>query len=136
MKKLLILFSLILLPLALLAQTEIPVPGDVMDVLTNIGIWVGTLTGVTGLTIFLTALVLKLFKVTGSGLKQLISWGLGFLLIVALNLLHIGFAKELLWYGVLAYGIAVSLAANRLFDIGLLQSILEMFKLTKPAYHP
>lgn len=133
MKKLFILFALMLLPLALLAQTEIPVPSDVMDVLTNFTVWISSFLGVTGLTIFLTALVLKLFKVTGPGLKQLISWGMGALLVILLAVFHIGFAKDLLWYGVLAYAVAVSLAANRFFDIGLLQAILAMFKLTKPV---
>lgn len=133
MKKLMFLFFVLLIPVALLAQTEIPVPGDVMDVLTNFTVWVSSFLGVTGLTIFLTALVIKIFKVTGSGLKQLISWGLGAVVVIALALLHIGFAKELLWYGVLAYAVAVSLAANRLFDIGLLSNILGMFNLNKPV---
>ena len=131
MKKLMFVFALVLLPFALMAQTEIPLPGDVMDVLTNFTVWVSSFLGITGITIFLTATVIKLFSVTGSGLKQLISWGTGAVLVILLSVLHIGFAKDLLWYGVLAYAVAVSLAANRLFDIGLLQSILSMFKLTK-----
>lgn len=132
MKKLmLVLFIVLVLPMAIFAQTEIPIPGTVMDVLTNFTVWVSSFLSVTGLTIFLTATVLKIFNVTGSGLKQLISWGLGAVIVILLSVFHIGFAKDLLWYGIAAYAVAVSLAANRLFDIGLLQSILAMFKLTK-----
>ena len=133
MKKLILIMFLMLLPVVIFAQTEIPIPGDVMDVLTNFTVWVSSFLGVTGLTIFLTALILKIFNVTGSGLKQLISWGTGALLVILLAVLNIGFAKDLIWYGVLAYSVAVSLVANRLFDIKLLESILAMFNLTKPV---
>lgn len=122
---------LLMLPFALMAQTEIPVPGDVMDVLTNFTVWVSSFLSVTGLTIFITALLIKIFSVTGSGLKQIISWGLGAVIVILLSVFHVGFAKELSTIGIAAYSVAVSLAANRLFDIGLLASILAMFKLTK-----
>ena len=128
-----ILFFALVTPVALLAQTEFPVPTDIADVFVNFGVWVGTFTGIAGLTVFLTALVLKIFKVTGSGLRQLISWAMGAVLVVIMYVAHVGFAADLLWYGVIAYAIGVSLAANRLFDIGLLKSLLEAFKLTKPA---
>jgi hypothetical protein len=134
MKKLMvILLCMLIAPVALLAQTEFPVPTDITDVFINFGVWVGSFVGISGLTVFLTATVLAIFKVTGSGLKQLISWAMGAVLVILMNLLHIGFAADLLWYGVAAYAIAVSLAANRMFDIGLLKSILEAFKLTKPT---
>ena len=132
MKKLMMFLFLAFLPIALMAQTEIPVPGNVMDVLTNFTVWVSSFLTVTGLTIFLTSAVLKIFKVSGAGLRQVISWGLGAVIVIVMGLLHIGFAKELLWYGVVAYAIAVSLAANRLFDIELLKGVLALFKLTKP----
>lgn len=128
-----VLFLVLAIPVVIFAQTEIPIPGTVMDVLTNFTVWAGSFLSVVGLTIFVTATVLKIFNVTGSGLKQLISWGTGAVIVILLAVFHIGFAKDLLWYGIAAYGVAVSLAANRLFDIGLLQSILAMFKLTKPV---
>ena len=133
MKKLMLVLFATLFSVALFAQTEIPVPGSIGDALTNFTVWASSFLGVTGLTIFLTATILKLFNVTGSGLKQLISWGTGAVIVVLLSVFNIGFAKDLLWYGVAAYAVALSLAANRLFDIGMLQAILEMFNLTKPV---
>ncbi|MFA6282421.1 MAG: hypothetical protein WCY05_08000 [Candidatus Omnitrophota bacterium] len=134
MKKLMvILLCMLIAPVALLAQTDFPIPTDIADVFVNFGVWIGSFTGIAGLTVFLTATVLAIFKVTGSGLRQLISWAMGSLLVVLMNVLHIGFAADLIWYGVIAYAVAVSLAANRMFDIGLLKSLLEAFKLTKPT---
>lgn len=132
MKKMIMFLFLMIIPFSIFAQGVIPVPTDINDVMTNIIIWTASFLGVTGLTIFLTAIVLKLFAVTGSGLRQLISWGLGLVIVVALNLFGIGFAKDLIWYGVIAYGVAVSLAANKAFDAGLIESILKMFNLQKP----
>ena len=117
---------------ALLAQTEIPVPTDTMDVLTRLSFWVAAFPPLVGLTIFLTALLLKIFKVTGSGLKQFISWITGAVLVVVLNLVNMGIAKDLMWYGVAAYAVAVALGANRYFDVGLLEGILKSFNLYKP----
>ena len=128
-----ILLCMLIAPVALLAQTDFPIPTDIADVFVNFGVWIGSFTGIAGLTVFLTATVLAIFKVTGSGLRQLISWAMGSLLVVLMNVLHIGFAADLIWYGVIAYAVAVSLAANRMFDIGLLKSLLEAFKLTKPT---
>jgi hypothetical protein len=64
-------------------------------------------------------------------IKQIVSWGTGVILVVVLNLLDLGLAKDLTWYGLIAYAVAVSLGANRAFDVGLLDSILKMFKLYK-----
>lgn len=116
----------------LLAQTEIPVPTDTMDVLTRFSFWITAFAPLVGLTIFLTALLIKIFKVTGSGLKQIFSWATGVILVVVLNLVNMGIAKDLAWYGVAAYAVAVALGANRLFDVGLLESILKSFNLYKP----
>jgi hypothetical protein len=132
MKKMFVLFALMLLPLALMAQTEIPIPTDIGDVITRLTFWTVAFGPLIGLTIFLTATVNTIFKVTGAGLKQLISWGMGIVLVAVLNLINFGYPKDLIWYGVIAYGLATSLVANKGYDAGLIESILKLFKLTKP----
>ena len=130
MKKLMIVFSLLMLSIAIFAQ-EIEPPTSIVDVISNFGFWIGSYLPLVVLTVFLVALVIKLFKVTGSGLKQIISWGLGPVLVIVLNLLQLGIASDLSVYGVFAYAVAVSLGANRAFDVGLLASILASLDLGK-----
>lgn len=133
MKKFL-MFLIILMTstVVLMAQTDVPVPADLNEVFVKFQFWVSAFAPLVGLTVFFTQLLLKVFRVTTGGLKQVISWGTGVVLVVALNLLHLGIAKDLIWYGVIAYSIAVALGANRAFDVGLLESILKFFKLYKP----
>jgi hypothetical protein len=132
MKKFYVLmFFLLAVPIAMFAQTEIPVP-TLQDVFGNPLFWVSAFLPLCGLTIFITASLIKLFKVTGSGIKQIISWGVGPVLVVILNLLHLGVAGTLIWYGIIAYAIAVTLASNKMFDAKLLESILAMLNLVKP----
>lgn len=116
------------------ASTEIPVPETVGEVISNFEAWVGAFIPLVGLTIFLTGLLIRLFKVSGSGIKQFLSWGIGIVLTVVLNLIGIGAPEGLLWYSALIYGLFVSLAANHVFDIGLLNSILEALKLPHKKY--
>lgn len=131
MKKFFAFVVLILSCAALMAQTEIPIPTDPVDVYTKFEFWVGAFAPLVGLTVYLTQTIVALFKIVTGTWKQVLSWGLGAVLVVALNLLDIGLAKDLQWYGVVAYAIAVVLGANRAFDVGLLDSILKMFKLYK-----
>lgn len=134
MKKFISLFILFFMfTVSLLAQpTEIPVPTDTMDAIMRFSFWISAFAPLVGFTIFISALLIKIFKVTGGGLKQVISWATGVVLVVVLNLLNLGIANDLAWYGVAAYAIAVALGSNRLFDVGLLESILKSFNLYKP----
>lgn len=133
MKKMLLFLFLMLLPVAIFAQEPLPTPGGLVDVVSNFMFWVSALAPLAGLTVFLTQGIINIFKITGKGLRQIVSWGTGFVLVVILGFLAIGLTKDLYWYGVLAYGVAVSLAANRAFDVKLLEGLLLFFKLRKPA---
>lgn len=113
---------------------EIPTPETIWDGITNFEAWTGAFVPLVGLTVFLTGFLIGLFKITGPGLKQLLSWGVGILLVMILNLIGIGAPEGLLWYSALIYGFVVSLAANHVFDIGLLNSILEALKLPHKKY--
>lgn len=130
MKRVVMFFFLGMISLSLFAQ-DIPTPGNVGDVFTKFEFWISAFAPLVGLTIFVSQLVISLFKAMSGTVKQIISWGTGVVLVVVLNLLDLGLAKDLAWYGVVAYAIAVSLGANRAFDVGLLDSILKMFKLYK-----
>lgn len=63
---------------------------------------------------------------------QLISWLIGLAITMLGWLLHLGFLDGLLWWQALIYGVAASLAANGIFDTGLITSILRLFGL-KPG---
>ena len=138
MKKIWIMI-LMFVPLALVAQQDtvivitpdVPIPDGAGDIVSNFQFWIGAFSPLVGLTITVTAFILKIFNILSGGLKQVISWGVGAVLVVALSLLNLGIAKELAWYGVIAYAVAVALAANRAFDVKLLDSILQALGLNK-----
>lgn len=130
MKRLMFVLMMIFLSIPIFAQ-EVQPPTGIGDVLTRIDFWIGAYLPLVALTAFITQLVVSLFKVINGTWKQVISWGVGPIIVVTLNLLSVGVAKDLLWYGVIAYAVAVSLGANKAFDIGLLDSLLKMFKFYK-----
>lgn len=123
MKKLLVLLiSMLLLPIAAFCQ-------EIIESVTTIpGLdftqCFATLAAFCPLVIFITEWIKKYIKVSG-GLNQLFSW------LISIGLAFVGWGLQLgmfagiEWYVVIVYGIAAGLVCNGIFDIKLVQDILN-----------
>jgi hypothetical protein len=60
-------------------------------------------------------------------IKQIVSWVTGILITLLAWKLNLGFLAGLEWYVVLLYGLGASLAANGVFDTGLITGIIGLF---------
>lgn len=127
MKKLfLMFFMLLLIPLALIAQTEpTQPPTGWQDILINPGVWLGSFAGVSLLTAFVAAFLNGLLKVVKSFPKQLVAWLVAIVLVVGSDLLNFGYAKDYTILFALVNGLFAGLASNGWFDIPTLKSILN-----------
>lgn len=92
----------------------------------------GTLIAISGITIFATALLNKLFGITSSLWKQILSWGISIAIIGIANLLDIGFAADLTLVSTFLYGLANGLLSNGVFDLSFVRLLLSFFKITDP----
>jgi hypothetical protein len=128
-KVVMFLFLLIAIPVAMFAQVVEP-PTNWLDLVANMNTWLASLAGVAAVTVFLAAAVNTLFKITGFW-KQLVAWGISILLLVAGNLLNMGFMAQLTWLNTLIYGVAAGFIANGIFDIAFIKSILQALKIEK-----
>ena len=96
------------------------------------GFGFGSLVAISGITIFLTALLNKIFKIVAPLWKQIISWLVSVAIVGAANLLNIGFAADLTLVATLLYGLANGLLSNGVFDLSFIRLLLSFFKLTDP----
>ncbi len=131
MKKIKLLFTvaitiiiMVAFALPVMAQ-DVPVPDDVMDVITNINVYFGSLLGVSVLTAFIAALLTGILKVEKKFLKQLIAWVVAIILIVVSDLLNYGFAADFSILKAIIYGLGAGLAANGIFDIPVIKTVLD-----------
>jgi len=124
MKKLMMfLIMLIAFTIPAIAQ-EVEPPTNWLDLFANINVWLGSLAGVAAVTVFLAAALNTLLKTSGF-VKQLVAWIIAIVLLVAGNLVNLGFMAELNWLHTLAYGIAAGFVANGIFDIALVKLLLQ-----------
>lgn len=115
MKKLMFVLFLMLIPVVIFAQGGIP-PVDT---------WFASFALTIAATIGLAAGINALLKATGF-VKQLVSWLVGILLLVAGNLLNVGFMADLTWLHTFTYGIGTALVANGIFDIEVVKILLRL----------
>jgi hypothetical protein len=127
MKKLMFLVFLMLLSIPIIAQVVEP-PANWLDLFANINKWLGSLAGIAAVTVFLAAAVNTLLKTKGF-VKQLIAWILAIILLVAGNLVNMGFMAELSWLNTIIYGVAAGFIANGIFDVELVKLILQALKI-------
>ena len=117
MKKFMFLFVLMLLPIVLFAQgTELP----------PLNTWFATFIGLSTAVVALAALLNTWLKVNKGWVKQVVAWLVAIILMIAGNLLNLGFMAELTWGHTLIYGIASGLVANGIFDIEFVKALLRL----------
>ena len=90
-----------------------------------------TLGGLAAGSVIISAAFIKLFKATKSWVRQLISWLVPIALMVAGNLLNIGFMSEFTWLMTVAYGLGAGLASNGIYDIEKVQALLALIGLSE-----
>lgn len=69
----------------------------------------------------------KIFKSISPIVIQIISWVTGIAVTMFGWAFHLGFLNGLEWWQALLYGLGVSLAANGIFDTGLIEWIVGLF---------
>ena len=135
MKKWIFLIGFLFIPLIIFAQDP-EIPADVADLLANLGTFFGSVAGIAGVTIFLTALLVTVIKVEKNWIKMVLGWAVAFVLAVVSNLLNFGYLAEATWAVTLAWGVGFGLIANAIFDIPttktLVQFLLSLLSLKKP----
>lgn len=128
MKKLMMFFALMFaLILPVFGQVVEP-PTNWLAVFANINVWLGSLAGIAAVTVFLAAAANTLLKTTGF-MKQLVAWIIAAILLVAGNLLNMGFMAELNWLHTLVYGLAAGFLANGIFDLEFIKTVLKALKI-------
>ena len=121
---------LMLLPVALFAQDSTIVvvtpdpPTSPWDLVLHFNDYIASFAGFAVATTFLAALLNGFFKFTKTFYKQLVAWGVAFVVLAATNLLNIGYAANFDIIQTVINGLAIGLAANGIFDIPFLKTIL------------
>lgn len=122
---------MLLLPIAILAQEPIVnPPTNWLELFANINVWLGSLAGVSAVTVFLAAVLNTLFNTKGFW-KQVVAWIVAFILIIVGNLVNLGFMAELSWLNTIVYGFAAGLISNGFFDVELVKMILRALGIEK-----
>ena len=136
MKKWIVLFAMLLMPMLLLAQ-EPEIPEDIADLLANLRTFLGSLAGMAGTTIFLAALIIQVVKASKRWQKLTVGFVTAILLSSITNLANFGLFAESPWLDTLLYGAGLGFVAGSLSDIPtmkvLVELILSLIKLKKPA---
>jgi len=123
---LIVMMFFALIPMAF-GQSVEP-PEDWLQVFSSINVWLGSLAGVAAVTVFLAAAVNKLFKFEGFW-KQLTAWIVAIVLMIAGNLVNLGFMAEMNWLHTIVYGVAAGFISNGIFDLGFVRLVLQALKI-------
>ena len=127
------MMMLIAIPIAIMAQIE--PPADWGDVISNPTQWFVSFGALAVLTAFIAAFLNGLLKITKGFVKQLIAWAVGIILIIGSKLIGFGYAVELTFLAALMHGIGIGLAANGVFDVPIIKTLMSViegwFKSTK-----
>ena len=129
MKRLMMLFGLLVLMIAPIFAQEVEPPADWGDLLAQMPTWFGTLAGLGAITVFLGSVVTSLLKLEKPWVKQIASWIVAIILCAVGNLVNFGILADASWLQTLAYGLGAGLIANGIFDFTVVQLILQYLKL-------
>ncbi len=124
MKKSMMFFVMMFALLIPAFGQSVEAPTDWLAMFSSINVWLGSLAGIAAVTVFLAAELNKLLKLEGFW-KQLMAWIVAILLMVVGNLVNLGFMAELDWMHTIVYGIAAGFVSNGIFDITLVQLLLQ-----------
>lgn len=114
---------MLLMPIALIAQVEPPT--DIPDLIENFDILMGSLAGISAISLFITGILNGLLKTQISWVRQLISWVVPILLSTVFGFwLNIGFLADAPLYIALLYGLGAGLISNGLFDVSFVNSLI------------
>lgn len=128
MKKLMMFCALMfVLILPTFGQTVEP-PTNWLALFANINVWLGSLAGISAVTVFIAAFLNTLLKTKGF-VKQLVAWIIAILLLVVGNLVNMGFMAELNWLNTIIYGVAAGFVSNGIFDLEFVKSVLRALKI-------
>ena len=87
----------------------------------------GTFAALVAAIPFVVELIKKLIPNASSGAIQIVSWLTGVVVTMFGWFFHLGFLADLTWYIALLYGLGASLAANGVFDTGIITQIISFF---------
>jgi len=136
MKKLIFLIPMLLFGMVLFAQDP-EVPADIVDLLSNLETFLGTLAGLAGTTIFLAAVLIKLIKTDKRWLKLVVGFVTAIILSAITNVANFGLFAESTWLATLLYGAGLGFVAGSLVDIPtmkiLVELVLQLIQFKKPV---
>lgn len=132
MKKRIMIFliafvALIAMPVMLMAQVIDP-PANVIELLTNLNMYLGSMVGVAAASTFLGALINGLLKVTKKFIRQLVVWLIAIAALIITNLVNIGYAAEFTLWQSLLHGLGAGLVANGIFDVPIVKAIMDFIE--------
>lgn len=120
------LIAFLIAPLMLSAQDNIPEPTNLADVLTNLGLYLGSFPGIVVLITFITALLLKVLKkVEGKIGKSLVTLAVSLVAVTLCNLFNYGYVANMTWLVSILNGVGAVICSSLLFSVPIMKSILE-----------
>ena len=130
------LFALFFIPVLAVAQDVNP-PADVIELITQLNVYMGSLAGIAAMSAFLGSLILGLFKPPKGFVRMIIVWVIAIAIMMLSNFFNFGFAAEFTWLACILYGLGAGLAANGFSTVAVVHTILEfieaIFKKKEPA---
>ena len=129
MKKVMLVCAIMiaLLTVPLLAQDVNP-PENVLDLITQLNVYMGSLAGIAAMSAFLGSLILGMFKPPKGFVRMIIVWVISILIMILSNVFNFGFASEFTWFACILYGLGAGLAANGLSTVAGVHTILEVIE--------
>lgn len=92
----------------------------------EIGSYFVSLVALVPLVVVIAEYLKTTFKVEKSWVKQVLAWGVSVGLCLIGDLLNLGMFKDFNVVTTLAYGVATGLVANGVFDITIVQTLLNL----------
>ena len=130
MKKVMLFLALFLAPIMLLVAQDVEPPETLVDVISNLEGFMGSLLGLSFLSVWVTASVNGLLKFTDAVVRQLVSWLTPIVLALALGTaMNIGFLAEEPFYTAILYGLGAGLVSNGVFDIAFVKTAVLWLEL-------
>lgn len=131
------LVALLVLPAIKVIAQDVTPPANVIDLITQLNVYMGSLAGIAAMSAFLGSLILGLFKPPKGFVRMIIVWVISIGIMLLSNAFNFGFAAEFTWLACILYGLGAGLAANGLSTVAVVHTILEfieaIFKKKEPA---